>query len=149
MLSQRAHYALRAMIILAAHDGAQPLRTGQIARAMNLSVKFLEVILLALRKAGFLQSFRGCKGGFALARPAEDITFADIVRVTDGSLALSPCVSELGGVRCADCFDEGYCDIRRALARARDLTAEVLKSHTLATAVSRSRLGGRIPLAAE
>jgi Rrf2 family protein len=139
MLSQRSHYALRAMLVLAASDGAAPMRTGDIAKAANLSPKFLEVILLELRKAGILRSYRGCKGGFVLARPAHDISFADIVRVTDGSLALSRCTSEVAYARCEGCFDETICEIRRALLAAREVTAHVLQSYDLASAGSRMR----------
>lgn len=144
MLSQRSHYALRAMLVLASGDGVTPMRTGQIARAANLSPKFLEVVLLELRKAGILVSYRGCKGGFLLARPADQISFADIVRVTDGSLALSSCASELAYARCDGCFDEGYCEIRRALLKARDVTVHVLQSYDLASAGDRMRGAGRL-----
>ena len=145
MLSKRAHYALRAMLVLAASDGATPMRTGQIAKAAKLSPKFLEVILLELRKAGLLRSYRGCKGGFLLARAAQAISFADIVRVTDGSLALSPCVSEVAHARCEDCFDEAFCEIRHALARARDATNAMLQSYDLAGAAARLQAGGQLP----
>src|SRR5690242_13099117 len=108
MLSKRSHYALRALLVLAGGDGVAPMRTGQIAKAASLSPKFLEVILLELRKAGILRSYRGCKGGFLLARPASEISFADIVRVTGGSMALSSCTSEVAYARCDGCFDESY-----------------------------------------
>lgn len=146
MLSQRGHYALRAMLILAANDGVAPMRTGQIARAAGLSPKFLEVILLELRKAGLLRSYRGCKGGFQLGRDAGSISFADIVRVTDGSLALSPCVCEIAYARCEDCFDESHCEIRRALGRAREQTNQVLQSYDLASAAARMQQSGTVPL---
>jgi Rrf2 family protein len=71
MLSQRSHYALRAMLILATHGDRPPMRTAHIARAANVSAKFLEAILLELRKSGLLVSRRGRKGGFQLARPAD------------------------------------------------------------------------------
>jgi Rrf2 family protein len=144
MLSQRSHYALRAMLVLAANGSDTPMRTGQIAKAANLSPKFLEVILLELRKAGILRSYRGCKGGFVLARPARDISFADIVQVTDGSLALSRCVSEVSYARCEDCFDEAHCEIRRALRTTRDMTSQVLQSYDLASAAHRMRGAGTL-----
>jgi Rrf2 family protein len=144
MLSQRGHYALRALLVLAANSEGTPMRTPQIAKATNLPSKFLEVILLELRKAGLLQSFRGCKGGFVLGRPATDITFADIVRVTDGALALSPCASEIAYARCKDCFDESYCEIRRALAAAQGTTTAILQSYDLAGAALRMRAAGKL-----
>jgi Rrf2 family protein len=144
MLSQRSHYALRAMLVLAANGSDTPMRTGQIAKAANLSSKFLEVILLELRKAGILRSYRGCKGGFVLARSADAISFADIVQVTDGSLALSRCASEISYTRCDDCFDETYCEIRRALLAARAVTSNVLQSYDLASAARRMQSTGSL-----
>lgn len=144
MLSQRSHYALRALLVLAGSDDAAPMRTGQIAKRASLSPKFLEGVLLELRKAGILVSYRGCKGGFLLARPAHEISFADIVRVTDGSLALSVCTSDVAYARCDGCFDEAYCEIRRALMTARDATVHVLKSYDLASAGGRMRSAGRL-----
>ena len=144
MLSQRAHYALRAVLIIAAHPAGTPLRTPQIARAARISSKFLEGILLELRKAGILQSFRGRKGGFVLGRPASQITFADIVMVTDGSLALSLCVCEVSYAACGTCFDEAYCEIRRALASAKDLTVSVLQSYDIEGAAKRMQAAGKL-----
>jgi len=143
MLSQRSHYALRAMLILAAHGDRPPLCTAEIARAANVSPKFLEAILLTLRKSGLLVSHRGCKGGFQLARSANQISFADVVRVTDGSLALAPCVNELAPAKCEDCFDEHSCQIRHALLRARVSTDEVLNSYDLASASARGLWSAR------
>ena len=139
MLSQRSHYALRAMLILATHAEGPPMGAMQIARAANISPKFLEAILLELRKSGLLISHRGCKGGFRLARPAQQISFADVVRVTDGSLALAPCADEVAPAKCEDCFGEDICQIRHALLKARVQTDEVLRSYDLAGASARTR----------
>jgi Rrf2 family protein len=113
------------------------MRTGEIAKAARISPKFLEAILLQLRKAGLLISHRGCKGGFQLARPPRQISFADIVRVTDGSLALAPCVNEVSPSACDDCFAEETCQIRHALLQARDKTDGVLRAYDLAAASAR------------
>ena len=137
MLSQRSHYALRAMLVLAAGKSYEPMRTGEIAKAAHISPKFLEAILLELRKAGLLVSRRGRRGGFHLARPAKQISFADIVRVTDGSLALAPCADENGPRMCGDCFGEKDCQIRHALLQARDKTDAVLAAYDLAAVSAR------------
>jgi len=137
MLSQRSHYALRAMLVLAADGAHAPMRTVEIARAAHISPKFLEAILLELRKGGLLISHRGCKGGFRLARPPKQISFADIVRVTDGSLALAPCADEISPRSCDDCFGEEACQIRRALLQARDKTDAVLRAYDLAAVSAR------------
>ena len=132
MLSQRARYALRAMMVLAASPNESPMRTAEIADATNISRKFLEAILLELRKAGLLTSRRGCRGGFQLARPSRHISFADIVRVTDGSLALAPCANEFSSRMCDDCEGQESCQIRAALLQARKNADEVLQAYDLA-----------------
>ena len=81
-----------------------------------------------------MRSHRGRAGGYSLGRPAKDISFADVLRVTDGPLALSPCVSVMAYRKCDDCFDEAVCAIRKALLAARDATAQILESRNLAAA---------------
>src|SRR4029077_20578905 len=132
MLSQKSHYALRALLVLAAHNEDKPLQIAEIADTANIPKKFLEQILLELKKRGIVRSHRGRSGGYSLGRPAKDISFADVLRVTDGPLALTPCVSVMAYRKCDDCFDEAVCGIRKVMAVARDATVEVLESRTLA-----------------
>ena len=144
MLSQKGRYALHALIVLAQHDGEDPMMIADIAEEAGVPRKFLEQILLELRKRGILRSLRGRAGGYALAKAPKDISFADIIRVTDGPLALAPCVSVTAYHRCEDCEDEKTCAIRRVLLEARDATAAVLESKTLESAVkSRRRVSRR------
>ena len=84
-LSARADYALRAAIEIA-NVGEGHVTAEQVARAQQIPVKFLETILTQLRRAGLVRSQRGPDGGFWLARPANDITLADIIRAIDGQL---------------------------------------------------------------
>jgi Rrf2 family protein len=86
-----------------------------------------------------VRSTRGRQGGYQLGKSAKDITFADIIRVTDGPLALSPCVSVTAYQKCEDCFDEAICPIRKVLLAARDATAAVLESRTLASAAAQNK----------
>jgi Rrf2 family protein len=143
MLSQKARYALHALIVLAEHGGREPMMIADIADQAGVPRKFLEQILLGLKKRGIVQSLRGRAGGYLLGRPAKDISFADIIRETDGPLALSPCVSVTAYHKCPDCEDEATCAIRKVLLAARDATAEVLESRTLAQAVASSRRAAR------
>jgi Rrf2 family protein len=84
-LSARADYAVRAAIELAAtHDGH--LTSDQLAQAQSIPGKFLETILTQLRRSDIVQSQRGPDGGFWLARPASEISLADIIRAIDGKL---------------------------------------------------------------
>ena len=138
MLTNKAKYALRAMIDLAARSGKErhPLMIGDIATRQDIPRRFLENILLELRNEGLVVSYRGKSGGYALARDAADITFADIIRIIDGPLALAPCASRTAYERCDDCKDEAICTLRHTLVKARDAVAEVLEQTTLADAAA-------------
>jgi Rrf2 family protein len=144
MISQKARHALRALLYLAARGGEEPVQIAEIAEAENLPRKFLEQILLELKKPGIVRSHRGRTGGYSLGRPAKDISFADVLRVTDGPLALSPCVSVMAYRKCDDCFEESVCAIRKALLAARDATAEILESRNLATASAQLKRSGAL-----
>src|SRR3954447_1640966 len=134
MLSQKARYALRALVELARAEGAQ-LTAGELAARADAPRKFLEAILLELSRNRLVASRRGKFGGYILARPAAEISFAEAIRVVDGPLALAPCVSpRLGYRKCDDCPDLAACALRKALARARDATAAVLEGYSLAEA---------------
>lgn len=139
MLSHKARYALRALVELAragadrTHAEAQ-LTSGEIALRADAPRKFLEAILLELARRGLIVSRRGKFGGYVLARPAASITFAEVIRVIDGPLALAPCVSKMAFRKCDDCPDLDTCALREALMRARDATADVLEGYSLADA---------------
>jgi Rrf2 family protein len=86
-ISAKSDYAVRAMLVLAAMDGARPIKGEIVATAQDIPVKFLENILLDLRRAGLVASQRGAEGGYRLSRPAQEITLADVIRAVDGPLA--------------------------------------------------------------
>jgi Rrf2 family protein len=134
MLSQKAKYALKAMIALASQEEGDLLQTADIAERQNVPRKFLELILLDLRKHGYVRSQRGKLGGYALAKPADTITFGQIIRLMDGPLAPIPCASLTGYRRCADCRDEKSCAVRQTMREVRDAAATILDGMTLANA---------------
>lgn len=136
MLSQKARYALHALFVLAGHSGDTPMMIADIAEAANVPRKFLEQILLDLKKRGLVASLRGKYGGYKLGRPADQIAFAEILRIIDGPLALSPCASRTAYRKCDDCEDENACAIRRVLLEVRDATADILENSTLAEAIA-------------
>ena len=137
MLSQKARYALRALIELGRAGPEAQLTAGEIAHRSDAPRKFLEAILLELSRRSLVLSRRGKFGGYVLARPPAEISFAEVIRVIDGPLALAPCVSpRLGFRRCDDCEDLATCALRHALALARDATAQVLEGYSLAEAAS-------------
>ncbi|MEI9889122.1 MAG: Rrf2 family transcriptional regulator [Rhizomicrobium sp.] len=142
MLSQKARYALHALIVLAEHTGDTPMQIADVAEEARVPRKFLEQILLDLKKRGIVKSTRGRSGGYLLGKAPRDITFADVIRVMDGPLALAPCVSVTAYHKCEDCVDEATCAIRKVLLAARDATAQVLESRTIAQAAVTARKAG-------
>ena len=132
MLTQKAKYALRALAVLGAADRRVPLPIHEIADRARAPQKFLEAILLELRRHGVLASTRGKAGGYVLARPPEQIGLGDIIRMVDGPLAPIPCASLTAYRPCADCPDPETCSIRRVMRRVRDATAEILDGTTVA-----------------
>lgn len=135
MLSQKARYALRALFLLAKRPAGQTVMIGDIAEEAKIPRKFLEQILLELKKRGILHSVRGKFGGYTLGRAPDKISFAEIIRAIDGPLALSPCVSVTAYRRCDDCEDEATCRLRKVLLAVRDSTAHILETRTLAEAI--------------
>ncbi len=139
MLSQKARYALRAMLHLATQPKDEPQQIAGIADASNVPRKFLEQILLELKKRGLVHSLRGRSGGYRLGRATKEISFAEIIRSIDGPLALSPCASATAYRRCEDCTDETTCAIRKSLIDVRNSTAKILEQHSLADALADRR----------
>lgn len=136
MISQRAKYALRALVALVETEAREPLMISEISRRKAIPKKFLEQILLELKRAGIVESRRGRLGGYVLARPPERITFGEVLRLIDGPVALLPCLSKIAYRRCADCADETTCEIRHVFARVAMASRAVLDSTTLADAVN-------------
>jgi Rrf2 family protein len=133
MLSKKAKYAIKALLALAEHGDAEPMRIVDLARQEQLPRKFLELILLDLRNAGVVQSQKGKGGGYRLSRPPRQVFLGQIVRLFDGPLAPVPCASQTAYVRCADCADEARCGVRLAMKRVRDATARILDNTSLAS----------------
>ena len=132
MISQRAKYAMRALVALAEANEGEPRMIAEISRQKSIPKKFLEQILLELKRGGFVDSRRGRLGGYVLARPAEEITFGEVLRLIDGPVALLPCLSKIAYRRCTDCAEESSCEIRHVFARVAVATREVLDTTSLA-----------------
>ncbi|GGE80105.1 RrF2 family transcriptional regulator [Sphingomonas prati] len=126
MLSQRTRYAARALQHLADRYGQGPVQLTEIVAAQNIPAKFLTVILSEMKRAGLVDTMRGKVGGYWLARPPEEVTYGDIVRLTRGSLALVPCASRLNHAPCDNCLDEDECRLRAVMLTVRDETANIL-----------------------
>lgn len=138
MLSKKTKYALKALVILAKrYDTGWPMRISQISVEENIPHKFLESILLEMRKQGILGSKLGVNGGYYLLKSPKDIKLSSIIRLTDGPIALSSCVSLNFYERCAECKDEVSCGVRDVLKDARDATLSILANTSLEDIVNR------------
>jgi Rrf2 family protein len=143
MIAQKTRYALRSLLFLAEEQGGAPVQLSRIAETQRVPPKYLELIMLDLKKAGLVKSARGPKGGYKLTRPAEQISFGEIVRSMEGPIALVSCASVNFYAPCGDCQDEATCAIRRAFAVLRDQSTAVLDSISLAQGAEwEDRLGG-------
>jgi Rrf2 family protein len=137
MLSQKAKYAIKALLVLArAQDENLLVQAGDISADQNIPKKFLDLIFFELRHHGLVQSTRGREGGYALARPAVEISIAAIVRAVDGPLAPLPCASVKFYRRCSDCDDEKTCEVRRLMREVRDAASAILDNTSLAEAAA-------------
>ena len=94
---------------------------GEIAAHEKIPRKFLEQILLELKRHGIVQSRRGRFGGYGLLMPADRITFGQVLRILDGPIAPLPCLSRIAYRRCADCLSEENCEIRRVFAKVAEI----------------------------
>jgi len=138
MISQKAKYALRALVALA-KDG-DSLIIGEIAARKKIPRKFLEQILLELKHHGIVQSRRGKLGGYSLLMSPDRITFGQVLRIIDGPIAPLPCLSRIAYRRCSDCVTEENCEIRRVFARVAESARDVLDRTTIADSLSTSLL---------
>ena len=136
MISQKAKYALRALVALAKAAPDEPVMISDIAEAQNIPKKFLEQILLDLKHHGIVISRRGKAGGYLLLRAPENITFGEILRIIDGPVAPLPCLSKMAYRRCEDCRSEANCEIRRVFRRVAVATREVLDHTSIADTIS-------------
>ena len=139
MLSMKAKYGLRALTALAREHGGGPMLIADLAASEAIPKKFLELILLDLKRKGILQSKKGKGGGYNLSRPPSNISIGEVVRALDGPIALLPCVSQSAYRRCDECVDELTCGIRLVMKEVRDSTAAIFDGTTLEDLLNRSR----------
>lgn len=132
MLTQKAKYALRALAVLAEARGEGPLPIHTVADRAHAPHKFLEAILLQLRRLGVVDSTRGKAGGYVLAKPSEQVSLGYVIRSIDGPLAPIPCASLTAYRPCTDCPDPEECSIRHLMRQVRDAMAKILDTATVA-----------------
>lgn len=132
MLSKKTKYGIKALAYIAKQPGRKPVQTAEIAQSENISLKFLESILLILRKSGFLGSRKGKGGGYYLIKEPAEIHMTQVIRVLEGPIAMLPCVSLNYYEKCEDCPDEESCSVHALMIQVRDSTLKILGENTLA-----------------
>ncbi len=132
MLSKKTKYGLKALTYLAAQNEKNPVQIAEIAEQENISQKFLESILLSLRKSGFLGSKKGKGGGYYLIKNPKEVLMTDVMRILEGPIAMVPCVSLNFYEKCSDCPDEATCSVNKLMLKVRDANLEVYRNTTLA-----------------
>ena len=132
MLSSKSKYGLKALMALAREAGRGPVLISELARRDAIPKKYLEAILLDLKRHGVVQSRKGKGGGYFLRRRPDEVTFGHVIRLLDGPLAAVPCVSQMAYMKCTECVDEDTCGVRLAMKEVRDATARILDNTTLA-----------------
>jgi Rrf2 family protein len=131
MLNKKTQYAIKALIFLAEHEPQTPVLISDIALKKKIPLKFLENILLELKKEGILESKKGKGGGYFLKIPANKIPLADIIRKIDGPIAMLPCASLYFYERCKNC-DEQNCGLHEIMIEVRDANLKILENKTVA-----------------
>lgn len=135
MLSKKCKYAIHALVHMAKKPKEKFL-IREISAACHIPKKFLENILLDLKRAGILGSRAGKGGGYFLRRSIKDVNLAEVVRLFDGAIAAIPCATYKYYEPCNECTDEETCSIRYAFLQVRNVTVEMLKRDTLETLIN-------------
>lgn len=135
MISQKAKYALRALLALAKVEQGSSVLISDIAESQKIPKKFLEQILLDLKHHGIVMSRRGKAGGYLLLKRPHEITFGEVLRIIDGPIAPLPCLSKMAYRRCDDCPSEAACEVRRVFARVTSATRDVLDKTSIEDAI--------------
>jgi len=139
MLSKKAKYALKALEYIAKESFRSPLLIAEIAEEQRIPRKFLEVILLELRRDGILQSKMGKNGGYFLRKSPKEINIGHVIRLMDGPIALLPCVSYKFYEPCVECEDEATCGLHNVMQQVRESTNKILDKVSLADVLKREQ----------
>jgi len=130
MLSKKSQYAFKALAHLTENYKKGPVLISEIAKKKKIPLKFLENILLELKKAGILESKKGKGGGYFLAQDPAKVKAATVIRLVNGPIAMLPCVSLYFYERCKNC-DEKHCGLHDMMIEVRDASLNILEKRTL------------------
>ena len=137
MLSKKAQYAFKALMYMAEKKENQPVLIAEIAKKKKIPLKFLENIILELKKAGVLESKKGKGGGYFFKMSPKEVPLAKIVRLIDGPIAMLPCVSLYFYERCKNC-DEERCGLHDMMIMVRDANLRILEKKSVADLAKRT-----------
>lgn len=141
MLPKKTKYAIKALMALAkTYEQKQPQRIADIAENEKIPKKFLEAILLDLRKLGIVNSKMGAHGGYYLSKHPDEIYLSNIIRYTGGPIALVPCVSLNFYEKCEECPNENICGLRDVMQEVRDASLHILAKTSLSDLIKREEL---------
>ena len=130
MLSNKAQYAFRALTYLVDKYNQGPILISEIAKKKKIPLKFLETILLELKKADILDSKKGKGGGYFIKKHPSKTSVAAVVRIVNGPISMLPCVSLYFYEKCKNC-DEKNCGLHDIMEGVRDATLNILEKRTL------------------
>lgn len=130
MLSKKSQYAIKALSYLAAKRKEGPVLISEISEEKKIPLKFLENILLELKKNGILDSKKGKGGGYFFRQDPATIKLANVIRLVNGPIAMLPCVSLYFYERCKNC-DEKHCALHDVMIEVRDATLNILENTML------------------
>ncbi len=131
MISKKTQYAFQALMYLAQKQSDEPVLIAEISKKKKIPLKFLENILLEMKKADILDSKKGKGGGYYFKKSPKNIQLAEVMRLLDGPIALLPCVSLNFYERCKNC-DEKSCGLHDVMVSVRDATLRILEKRTVA-----------------
>ena len=132
MLSKKTKYGIKALVHLARENNNTPVQIATISEEENISQKFLESILLTLKRNGVLGSKKGKGGGYYLIKQPKDIKMSLIMRILEGPIAMVPCVSTNFYEKCEDCPYEKECSVHNLMTEVRESTLNIFNNNSLA-----------------
>jgi Rrf2 family protein len=139
MLSKKTKYAVKALVLLARNTANPPMHIAEIAEHENIPQKYLGAILGELRNAGLIYSKKGAGGGYSLCKRPEDISLVQVLRLTDGPIAMVSCASINYYHPCEECVDEASCGIRKTFIMIRDANLKILSGTSIADLMNKER----------
>ena len=131
VLTKAGDYGIFGVIYLAGQPKGKIVSLSEVSKAEDIPEKFLAKIFQSLSRSGLIRSHRGARGGFSLARPADQITVKEVLEAIQGLVCFSKCLSELD-----DCDRKEICKLRSLMQKAQDYTVKILNQKTLADLVS-------------